>query len=361
MKRIFIKLLSITLCAVTLLSLCSCAVLDKITSNIEDKPTDDTTKVPDSDVIPTVKYKRCDLKYTFLTVVEGEAEGTPAQISYSVLDTGNNTLTSLMIPVNTFVSGSNGNLGAEMQVNYFSKNAEGRGASVAYACEMLMERLENDLLLPCDYYMYFDKTSLSDLVNELGGVKVSIPFEMSFSDGVVIPKGESTLDGESFWKVMCYGSYKSGSELNAAKLLWTSVFYKLKEQVSSDTISLFMLNVRGNLETDVPKTNGVDVFFLRKLLSLDGALYKFVSVDVQILTEGTTSFSVICKNALVQKINSFMVLYETEIEAEDFDPELGFGNSGSAAISAAYNSTVAPSYADTAEEIAKGKLNISSK
>jgi len=161
--------------------------------------------------------------------------------------------------------------------------------------------------------------------------------------------------------VMCYGSYKSGSELNAAKLLWTSVFYKLKEQVSSDTISLFMLNVRGNLETDVPKTNGVDVFFLRKLLSLDGALYKFVSVDVQILTEGTTSFSVICKNALVQKINSFMVLYETEIEAEDFDPELGFGNSGSAAISAAYNSTVAPSYADTAEEIAKGKLNISSK
>lgn len=361
MKRIFIKLLSITLCAVTLLSLCSCAVLDKITSNIEDKPTDDTTKVPDSDVIPTVKYKRCDLKYTFLTVVEGEAEGTPAQISYSVLDTGNNTLTSLMIPVNTFVSGSNGNLGAEMQVNYFSKNAEGRGASVAYACEMLMERLENDLLLPCDYYMYFDKTSLSDLVNELGGVKVSIPFEMSFSDGVVIPKGENTLDGESFWKVMCYGSYKSGSELNAAKLLWTSVFYKLKDQVSSDTISLFMLNVRGNLETDVPKTNGVDVFFLRKLLSLDGSLYKFVSVDVQILTEGTTSFSVICKNALVQKINSFMVLYETEIEAEDFDSELGFGNSGSAAISAAYNSTVAPSYADTAEEIAKGKLNISSK
>lgn len=361
MKRIFIKLLSIMLCAVTLFTLCSCAVLDKINSNIEETHTDETTKLPSSDPVPTVKYKRSDLKYTFLTVVEGETEGTPAQISYSVFDTGNNSLTSLMIPLNTFISTSNGNLGAEVQANYVSKKAEGKTAAGAYACEMLMERLENDLLLPCDYYIYFDKTSLSDLVNELGGVKVDIPFDMSLFDGVVLKKGENTLDGDSFWKVMCYGSYKAGSELDASKLLWASVFYELKEHVSSDTISLFMLNIRGNLLTNVPKTNGVDVFFLRKLLSLDGELYNFASADVKIITEGTKNISVVCKNAFVQKINSFLALYETEVNANDFDSELRFCDNTSAVISAAYNSASAQTLAVTADAIRSGMLNILKK
>ena len=113
--------------------LCSCSVLDKITTNIEDKPTDETTKAPVGDEVPTVKYKRSDLKYTFLTLVEGFEEGVPAQVSYSVFDTSANTLSTVLIPLNTFVSGENKSLGAQIKSYYFSKASEGRSAAIAAA------------------------------------------------------------------------------------------------------------------------------------------------------------------------------------------------------------------------------------
>ena len=361
MKRIFIKLLSISLCMMMLFLLCSCSVLDKITTNIEDKPTDETTKAPVGDEVPTVKYKRSDLKYTFLTLVEGFEEGVPAQVSYSVFDTSANTLSTVLIPLNTFVSGENKSLGAQIKSYYFSKASEGRSAAIAYTCETLMSLLKTDLLLECDYYIYFDKTSLSDLVNEIGGIKLQIPFDMKFSDGSVIESKDTTLDGENFHKVMCYGSYASGSELDAAKILWSNVFYKLKESVPHDTISLFMLNIRGNLRTNIPKTNGVDIFFLRKLLSLDGELYKFSSADTQALLSGGADVSVICKNSFVDKANSFLDIYDIDIDVADFDPELRFCDTTSNMISAAYNSAAQPTLVHTAHDITLGILKIYSK
>lgn len=361
MKRIFIKIISTMLCAVMLFTLTSCAVLDKIAGNIEDKPTNETTNTPNNDNAPTLKYKRSDLKYSFLSVVEGFDEGTPAQLSYSVFDTANGTLNTLQIPTNTFISCGKKTLGALFKESYNTAKSDGRGAAVNYACETLMDMLEADMLLPCDYYIYFDKTSLSDLVNEIDGVNLRIPFDMRFPDTTLIRSGDTKLMGEDFWRVMSYGSYAMGSELNAAKLLWTNVFYKLKESVSSDVLSLFMMDIRKNLYTSIPKTNGVDIFFLRKLLSLDNELYKFASADVQSIVEGGTELSVICKNTFLEKVNTFLTIYETDIKSEDFDTQLRFSDSASMTVNDAYNSTIAPTVIYTAHAVKNESIYIFAK
>ena len=361
MKRIIINILSLSLCALMLLSMCSCAVLDKLKGNIEEKPEDETTKEQDNVVVPTVKYPRNNMKYTFLTVVEGFEEGAPAQISYAVFDTKANTLSSMQIPVNTFINGANKTLGDDFKARYTSKSSEGRDVAVKYAVESLMAKLKDDLMLVCDYYIYFDKTSMSDLANNLEGVEVQVPFEMRFTDGTLIRSGKTELKNDQLWKVMSYNSYAFGSELNAAKMLFASTFYRMREAVTPELISLFIMNVRSNLYTNIPKTNGVDVFFFRKLISLDVESYKFSSADTQYVVEGNSQIAVICKDALLKKINSFLAIYENEIEIADFDQGLAFCDTSSMIISGAYNSIAAISTEYTASEAKNGGVYIFSK
>ena len=362
MKRIILKILSAVLSVAMLFSLISCSFLDEI-SKTPVQDTEETTKAPNNDNPPVAKYNRAKLKYTFLTVVEGVQEGVPALISYSVFDTANGTLSELQIPASTYINASQAQntLGAMFKKDYSSAKSGGREAAIASACTAMMDRLKTELLFECDYYIYFDKKSMTDLTDLLGGIDVKIPFEMRFSDASVIKQGDTKLTGDNLWKVMSYGSFASGSELNMAKLLWTGIFNKLKTVVTTESISLFMLDIRANLYTSVPKTNGVDIFFLRNLLSLDAESYKFSSADVQSVVLESSAVSVICKNAFLEKMNSFLKIYDESVEANDLDKGSIFNNPSLTTVSAIYNSFNATSSVYSAGSVFSANLSIIAK
>lgn len=361
MKLMLIKLVSVSLLAAMLLTLVSCSALDKIVNQNDDGQSQQTTQNNDDENIPKSKYERSDLKYSFLTVVEGFKEGVPAQISYSVFDTSAATFKTLQIPTDTFVSGANKTLGEAFKSNYDTAASDGRKKAVEYACKALMEVFKADMLLECDYYIYFDKTSLSDLMNQIGQISVKIPFDMRFSDGTFIRQGNTSLDAENFWRVLCYDSYAQGSEMNAAKLLWSVALKDLRSCVSSDTISLFVMDIRANLFTNVPHTNGVDVFFVRKILALDIESISFSSADVRSIVDNGKYLSVVCKETFVEKINTYLSLYETSVDPLDFDTKLAFCDNSAAMIADAYNSSVAPTVIYTAHQVINSDMYIFEK
>ncbi|RDU37233.1 LytR family transcriptional regulator [Neobacillus piezotolerans] len=79
----------------------------------------------------------------------------------------------------------------------------GRGAedkiNHAYAfggVEMAMETVEGFLDIPIDYYVKVNMEGFSGLVDAVGGVTVTNPFEFTYGEDL-FSKGEITLDGES--------------------------------------------------------------------------------------------------------------------------------------------------------------------
>lgn len=69
----------------------------------------------------------------------------------------------------------------------------------AYAyggAKMSINTVENLLDIPLDYYVSMNMKGLKDLIDAVGGIKVNNPFEFSL-DGVVVPKGHITLNGET--------------------------------------------------------------------------------------------------------------------------------------------------------------------
>ena len=263
--------------------------------------------------------------------------------------------------MNTFISNGGKTLGAKFKSDYMSARSGGKEAAVNNACSALMEKLESDLLFECDYYIYFDKTSLTDLSDLLGGIEVKIPFEMRFSDASVIRQGDTKLTGDQLWKAMSYGSYASGCELNAAKLLWTAVFNKLKASISSDMISLFILDLRANLYTSIPKTNGVDIFFLRNFIALEDESYQFSSADMQAIAMDGATISIVCKIAFWEKMNTFLKIYEQSVELEDIDKNSAFNDIASQTISSIYNSVTATLPIYSTIDVKTGSLYIVAK
>lgn len=68
--------------------------------------------------------------------------------------------------------------------------------------------------IPIDHYLTIDYKAVENIVDEIGGVKVEVPFKMSYQDPtsnppitIDIPKGEQLLDGE---KALQFLRYRKG-------------------------------------------------------------------------------------------------------------------------------------------------------
>ncbi|MFV0557230.1 MAG: LCP family protein [Enterococcus sp.] len=76
-------------------------------------------------------------------------------------------------------------------------SADKLNAAYAYGgVEMAMDTVENLLDIPLDHYVTINMQGLSDLIDAVGGIKVNNKIDFTL-EGVHVPKGKITLDGET--------------------------------------------------------------------------------------------------------------------------------------------------------------------
>lgn len=135
---------------------------------------------------------------------------------------------------------------------YFYKGAEG-----------LKNTVEEIVGVPIDYYVIINIDIFQDVVNELGGVDVTIPYDMYYRDAAAgleinFKEGPATLNGEDAAKFIRYRHTGRGDydRIDNLKSLAYAMLNKLKEMnvAAAPKIPGLMDAVFKNLETNASPT-----------------------------------------------------------------------------------------------------------
>lgn len=133
--------------------------------------------------------------YNFVLLGKDRESGNTDTIIMVSFDTVENTVGMVSVPRDTIVRRS------------WSSNPKINGAYVLQGPDTLKEELENTFGVPIDYYIWIDLTGFIALVDELGGVDVYIPINMSYDDPIQdlhihYTKGQHHLNGQQAMEVV---------------------------------------------------------------------------------------------------------------------------------------------------------------
>ncbi len=128
-----------------------------------------------------------------------------------------------------------------------------------------------------DYYITVTLEGLRNIVNSLGGVEVTIPFEMDYLPGKVLEAGTQTLNGEKAeWFIRYRAGYASGDlgRIDAHKLFATALMEKVKAMGRFKSLAALSQNYK-YVSTDIP---------LPKMLSLANEAFMIEPASISYFT-----------------------------------------------------------------------------
>ena len=189
-----------------------------------------------------------DRSYNFLLLGKDKAADLCDVIIIVSYDTKTHKIEALQIPRDTYASYTG--------ASYRKLN----GAHHSLGCiDKLVEFIERTLCIPIDYYLVTDMDTISDTVNKLGGIEVSIESDMHYSDpyqdlSIDMKAGKHTLDGEEAVKFLRYrAGYLRGDlgRLDAQKIFLASLVNKILTESSIHDIASIALGLIDTLETNI--------------------------------------------------------------------------------------------------------------
>ncbi len=170
------------------------------------------------------------------------------------LDSVGHVLSVLQIPRDTYFSTE----GYEGKINGLYPTYRYRGKDKREALSLLCREISACFGVPIDHYVAVDTAAVSLLVDELGGVTVSLPTPLGYREGekyIEIPAGERNLTGEEALRFVRFRSaYVEGDlgRVDAQKLLLAAVYRKAKDELSLSTALSLLPKVYDRLLTDMP-------------------------------------------------------------------------------------------------------------
>lgn len=371
MKKI-VKILSLLLVMATLFSLASCAKLEEFFGGEDtDEDTDGTgnTGALIGEIDPRVPGV-----YNFLMVSEGEKAGSALAFTVFQMSLSETSLSIFQIPKNLFVSDANAKSLEEIYKKEYDRisalgltlgECELGGAKAVSAC------LEANLSLPIDYHMVLSKDAFVNYIDLIDGVEMNLPFDFTTDEGKTYSAGVRTLEGEAAFNFASYGFFADQkSQLNAMREVFAGIHKKLTAELSSENISIHMVQAKPLLSTDLPTKDGYDIFFLRKLIAVTPAAWSVTELCTYPASVASGNYEVIRYSTALEQLNTFLSIYKDPVKASTdaigesdkvFDPEGKFNDPSQMIINTIYKSSTALPTVYTAEEVYTGKLEISQK
>lgn len=358
--KIFTKILTLLLIISMLLSLSGCAKLREFFgSEKEDINTDEK--------VPTISESnpRKPGVYNFLLVREDRELGTAASFIICEMDVSLPSMSFFQIPANLFINDSKGtSLKQLYDVSYDSAAVSGlsENESALKAAKAVSTFISENMCIPIDYHIVVSSTAMAQYIDLIGGIKVNLPFTFITSAGITYQAGIRKITGTAAFDFAGYGFFRdTESQINAARTVLAGVHAKLSETLSSETISIHMIEGKSFFATDVPSDDGYDIFFLRKLIAVAPENWKIAALCTTTASTSNGDFEVMHRGRALEQINSVLAFYNNGVSEEAFDKELKFTNTAEKIINAIYkaNKSLPESY--SASDIYAGKLPIFSK
>ena len=243
---------------------------------------------------------------------------------------------------------------------YSSLNSKNNEDNVRFGMEGLSLTLEQALNINIDYYAHMDLEGFRNIVDEIGGVDMYVPYDMEYNDPyqdlyINLKEGQQTLDGE---KAEQFVRFRSGyiradiSRQDAQKLFMVAFLQNFKEKISVTNVFGVTKTMLKYVTHSVP-TEDLD-YYGRQILGMDFSNVTMLSAPFS----EAGSYLVLHKYALHDIINAHFNLYDADISESQFDSERVFTNESDSSINSKYLTKEEFEGEHSAEDIKENGLDI---
>jgi hypothetical protein len=275
------------------------------------------------------------------------------------------SMSFFQIPANLFINDSRAtSLKQLYDVSYDSASVSGLSDSecALKAAKAVSGFVIENMAIPIDYHIVVNRSAMINYIDLIGGIKINLPFDFSTTAGITYKAGVREIPGTAAFDFVTYSFFRdTQSQINAAREVLAGVHEKLSKILSSENISIHMIEGKPLFATDVPSDNGYDIFFLRKLFSVAPENWKIANLCTTTASTQSGDFEVMHRSRALEQINSLLSFYNDGVSEEAFDAERKFTSTEEKIINAIYkaNKSLPESY--SASDIYAGKLPIFSK
>lgn len=354
MKKLLIRGMALLLTGIMLLGGAGCAAiteqLDGIFKENTESPDQDRQNEPEIEMPARNKET-----YTFLIMTEAVEEAVLDHVMLVSFNTAAPSISILQLPTDLYLHISEQSVEGLFQKRYEKAVKEGHTPkeSAAAASEAIVDVLSNGFYTPIDYYINFSSSQLTSLINTLGGVKMNVPFAMGS-----LKAGSQTLSGSQAMQFLSYDRFSSMPQdyLDARKILTAAVYNQARATVESEILSLFVMELRSAITTNIPSDGGEDIFFVRKWLQTTPENFKITNLSTQVVYVSSTACRVLLKGNSLQQMNEVLAIYEEDLTEAQFDPRYVFVDYSSDVAKAVYHSSAALPATYTAKALNDGTL-----
>ncbi len=354
MKKRLIRSMAFLLIGMMLLMSVGCGVitqkLDSIFKTETDSPSDNLV-----DELEQSMPDRAKETYTLLILTEcGEASVLDHAMLVS-FNTSTPTISALQLPTDLYLHVAEQSVQGVFGKQYETSVKDGRTAkeAAADAAIAVKDILASGFHMPIDYYINFSAEQLSALINTLGGVELTVPFTMGS-----LKAGKQTLSGSQTIDFLGYDSFSNMPQtyMDARKLVTAAIYDKARESVESEMLSLFVMELRSEMTTNIPSSGGEDIFFVRKWLQTEPESFQISNVSTQVVYISSSSCRILVKSNTLKQMNELLKVYQEELTDAQFDPRYVFIDYSSDVAKAVYNSSAALPATYTAAQLTEGAL-----
>lgn len=353
MKKQFIRSVALLLIAVMMIGMVGCAA---ITEGLDGIFKEETT-APDQgeQESPEIEMPaRAKETYTILIMTEAVENDQLDHVMLLTFNTAAPSISILQLPTDLYLHINELSVEGLFKNRYVASIAKGltENEAAAEASEAVVNVLSSGFQTPIDFYINLSAEQIAGMVNTLGGVRMTVPFSMGS-----LSAGAQTLDGNQALEFLAYERYSDMPQtyLDARKLLTTAIYNQARETVETEMLSLFVMELRAAMTTNIPFEGGEDIFFVRKWLQTAPEAFKITNLSTQVVYVSSTACRVLLKGNTLEQMNA-LAIYEEELTAEQFDPRYVFVDYSSEVEKAVYDSSAPLPTTYTAKQILEGAL-----
>jgi anionic cell wall polymer biosynthesis LytR-Cps2A-Psr (LCP) family protein len=171
--------------------------------------------------------------------------------------------------------------------------------------------------IPIDYSVNLSEEQLSDLIQEINNVPITLPKAMGG-----FAAGHHTLTAQTAMDFLTYTQYDDPvNDKLLAHMQFASAFWQqARTVITAENLSLYSMEIRGMMTTDIPNTGGEDMFFLRRFLRAEPDAFRLTHVTTKSVYYSGAQCHVLIKNNALEQLNQQMLVYKEPLTTEQFDP-----------------------------------------
>ena len=199
-------------------------------------------------------------RVTVLCAGLDEAAGNTDVLVLITMDPQDKEITVLQIPRDTYFSADT----VQRKVNQLYPTYCAAGQDRDTAMARLTRELSDAFGIKIDHYAAMEYSSIAYLVDRLGGITLNVPVDIRGQDGVLIPTGNRTLNGQEALSFIRYrAGYAEGdlARVDAQKLLLLSVYKKAKNELSLTDLAVLIPDLHKRVLTDMTVSRQISIAY----------------------------------------------------------------------------------------------------